>query len=91
VGIASTFLLSAVGFMILWKLCMPMNPYRCFVIVACVCSLILAAYFLADLFAIDYISLKCILLSAVFVLAEESMIRNFTNVTERLRRRKGVQ
>ena len=91
VGIASTFLLSAVGFMILWKLCMPMNPYRCFVIVACVCSLILAAYFLADLFAIDFISLKCILLSAVFVLAEESMIRNFTNLTERLRRRKGVQ
>ena len=82
IGIASTFLLSMVGFMILIKLCRPMNLYRKIVLVLCISGFIACAYILAPLFAIDYISYQCLMLAAVFAIAQESLMRNLTLLFE---------
>ena len=82
IGVASTFLLSAVGFMILIRLCSPMNMYRRVVLFLCVAGFILCAFFAAPLFAISYISYKCVMLAAVFAIAQESLMRNLTALFE---------
>jgi cation-transporting ATPase E len=82
VGVASTFLLSAVGFMILIRLCSPMNAYRRVVLCLCVAGFILCAVFAAPLFAISHVSYQCVMLAAVFAIAQESLMRNLTVLFE---------
>ena len=82
VGIASTVLLSIVGFMILRRISTPMNRYRLFVIVGCIVGLAICAYQFHDIFSIDYISTKCVMLCVVFAIAEESLMRNLTYLFE---------
>lgn len=83
VGIASTFLLSMVGFMILLRLCEPMNLYRKVVLGVCIVGFIVCAWRFAGLFAIDYISYQCLMLAAVFAIAQESLMRNMTLLFKR--------
>ncbi len=78
VGIASTYLLSMVGFMILIRLCSPMNIYRKVILFGCLGGFIFCAYFFSSLFAIDHISVPCLLLAVVFVFVQESLMRNFS-------------
>jgi len=82
VGIASTFLLSIVGFMILFRLCRPRNWYRSAVIWICVLGFVFCAWFFSSLFSIDYISYPCLMLAAVFAIAQESLMRNLTEFVE---------
>lgn len=83
IGIASTFLLSMVGFMILIKICTPMTFYRRLVLAGCIMGFVVCAYLFANMFAIRYVSYQCVMLAAVFAIAQESMMRNFTLLFER--------
>ncbi len=78
ISVASTFLLSFVGFMILWNLCKPLNLYRKVVLISCFIGFVLCAYFLSSLFSIAYISYPCLMLAIVFLFANESLMRNLT-------------
>lgn len=82
VGIASTFLLSIVGFMVLKRISTPMNWYRFFVIIGCIVGLVICAYKFNNVFNIDYISTKCVMLCVVFAIAGESIMRNLTLLFE---------
>ncbi len=92
VGVASTYLLSFVGFMILLKLCNPMNWYRKTVLGLCFLGFFICAYFFSSLFSITQISLECFLFVAVFTIAQESLMRNFSELfdwIEKKRNQKG--
>ncbi len=78
VGVASTYLLSLVGFMILFKLCRPMNLYRKLVLGVCLIGFIFCATFFSSLFSITGLSFESILFVAVFAIAEESLMRNLS-------------
>lgn len=82
VGIASTFLLSIVGFMVLKRISTPINRYRVFVIAGCIVGLVIFAYKFNNIFNIDYISTKCVMLCVVFAIAGESVMRNLTYLFE---------
>jgi len=82
VGVASTFLLSFVGFMILFRICRPRNTYRNAIIWLCIIGFAGCAYFASSLFSINYISYQCVMLAAVFAIAEESLMRNITEFVE---------
>jgi len=82
VGVASTFLLSFVGFMILWRICRPRNHYRNAVIGLCIIGFAGCAWFASSIFSIHYISYQCIMLAAVFAIAQESLMRNITELFE---------
>ncbi|MCD8333460.1 MAG: HAD-IC family P-type ATPase [Clostridiales bacterium] len=87
VSVASTFLLSVVGFLILYRICEPLNKYRACVLFGCIAAMIFFAVFFNDLFAISGISARCALLAAVFAFEEESVMRHLTKWFEFLRRR----
>lgn len=78
VSVASTFLLSMAGFMLLYEICKPLNIYRRLVFYGSILGLVLCAYFFHYLFAINSVSYQCIMLAAVFAVAQESIMRNLT-------------
>ncbi len=78
IGVASTYLMSFVGFMILYKLCKPLNLYRKLVLGVCFAGFFVSAYYLAPLFSITKISAESLLFVLVFTVAEESLMRNFS-------------
>ena len=78
VATAATMLLAIVGFMILFKICQPMNKFRGAIWTGCVAGLILAGVFLPELFAIQAISKKCALLFVLFAIATEPLLRYLT-------------
>ena len=82
VGVASTFLLSFVGFLILWRICQPRNTYRTAVIALCVAGFVGCAWFASGIFSIDYVSYQCVMLAGVFAIAQESLMRNITEAVE---------
>ncbi len=75
VGVASTLLLSMVGFMILIRISSPMNAYRRGVIIACIIGFAYTAIQFHSLFAISSISYPCVLLAVVFAFMQESLMR----------------
>lgn len=87
VGVASTFLLSIVGFMILIHISRPLNLYRAGVIVFCIAGLIFFAYNFSDLFALGSISRQCVMLFIVFVIATEPIMRYLTKAFEWVRKK----
>jgi len=86
ISVASTFLLAIVGFMILINISSPMNRYRSWVIIGCIAAMMVTAYFLNSLFAITTVSVQCIMLFVVFAIAEESVMRNLTLLSDWLDR-----
>jgi len=91
IGIASTFLLSMVGFMILIRLCEPMNRYREIILCICIAGFILCAVFASSLFSIGYISYQCLMLATVFAIAQESLMRNLTLLFQRGKKRSAAR
>ena len=80
VSVAATFLLSIVGFMILLKICQPMNRYRWGVLIGCGLGLCFMAFFFNELFSIYYISKECIMLFVLFAIATEPAMRYLTRL-----------
>ena len=87
VSVAATFLLAIVGFMILIKICAPVNRYRVIVIAGCTLGIALAAVFFSDLFSITSVSTECIMLFVLFAIATEPFMRYLTRLFEMLRKR----
>ena len=83
VSTASTYLLSVVGFMILWRICKPMNRYRALTMLISILGLFGCAIYLNGLFSITEISTRSAILCVVFAIAEESVMRNLTWVFDR--------
>lgn len=75
VGTASTYLLSAVGFLILIALIQPPNPYRLGVLALCVAGLFICCGVLWNLFDISSLSPKALVLCVVFTLAEVGVLQ----------------
>lgn len=86
VSVASTFLLSLAGFMLLFEICKPLNNYRRLVFYGSIIGLILCAYFFHYLFAINSVSYQCLMLATVFAVAQESLMRNLTLFFSRFKR-----
>ena len=76
VSTASTYLLSVVGFMVLIRICAPLNTYRVTIIVLSIIAFIVVSQLLGDLFGITNLSAVTIVLTTVFAIAEESVMRN---------------
>lgn len=86
ISTAATILLLIVGFMILYKICRPMNPYCAVIWTGCVIGCILCCIFLPELFAITGMSTKCIMLFVVFAIATEPILRYLTMLIGGLRK-----
>ena len=84
ISTAATMLLAIVGFMILFKICKPINKFRGAVWCGCVIGLILAGVLLPQLFAITKISLECAMLFGVFAVATEPLLRYLTMGLEKV-------
>lgn len=75
ISTAATILLAIVGFMILYKICEPINLFKGTIIVGCIIGFVLCACFLPDLYGISGMSTKCIMLFSVFSIATEAVFR----------------
>lgn len=75
---AATMLLAIVGFMILFKICQPLNTLRVIVWIGSIVGLLACSIFLPDLFAITGMSVECIMLFVVFSIATEPVLRYLT-------------
>ena len=75
ISVAATFLLAIVGFMILIRICTPMNKFHWAVISGCIAGLCFFAYFFSWLFSIKHISTECIMLFVLFAIATEPAMR----------------
>lgn len=78
ISTAATMLLAIVGFMILYKICQPVNLFRGFVLVGCIIGFLICIFFLPDLFEITGMSTKCIMLFLVFSIITEPVFRYLT-------------
>lgn len=75
ISTAATLLLSIVGFMVLYKISQPMNTLRTIILIGNMIALVLTGIFLNHLFALEAMSLECILLFVMFSFAAESFLR----------------
>lgn len=87
VSTAATMLLAIVGFMILYKISVPMNKFRVVILCGCILGLIFCSFYLSELFAITDMSTKCIMLFVVFSIATESLFRYLSLIVEKIRSR----
>ncbi len=85
ISVASTFLLAIVGFMILFRICQPMNRYHWAVLIGCVLGLAFFAYAFNGLFEISHISTECLMLFSVFAIATEPCMRYLSRLFEFIR------
>lgn len=83
IATASTLLLSVVGFMILWKICMPATKYRMLVFFANILGFALTLFLLSDFFSVSMIPPTSIHLTVIFSFAAESLFRILTLLTEK--------
>lgn len=84
ISTAATMLLAIVGFVILFKICEPMNKLRAAVWLGSIAGLLLCSIFLPELFAITGMSKECIMLFVVFSIATEPVLRYLTMGLEKL-------
>ena len=85
VATASTYLLSAVGFLILIGLARPINRYRAFVIVLCLVGFALGCGLLWQVFDINALSRRALVLCIVFALSEVGFLQIFGLIVRRVR------
>lgn len=86
VSTASVMLMAVVGFMILYRISVPMNRWRLTIFLSMIAGILFCGVFMSELFAITDISLKCSLLLAVFAIASEPIFRYLTQLLDGLRR-----
>ena len=78
ISTAATMLLAIVGFMILFKICQPLDTLRVIVWIGSIIGLLACSIFLPALFAITGMSVECIMLFRVFSIATEPVLRYLT-------------
>ena len=82
VSTASTMLLTAVGFLVLYKICHPLNQFRGRIILFCAAGILFSVVFLHKLFSISAISPVSILLLLILLFAADSIFRQYTRMIE---------
>lgn len=85
VSTAATMLMAIVGFMILYKISVPINKMKSIVIAGCILGLLAAVRFFPNVFTISSMSTKCIMLFVVFSIATEPVLRYLTMGLEKIR------
>ncbi len=96
ISTAATLLLSIVGFMVLYKISQPMNTLRTIILIGNMVALVLTGVFLNHIYALEAMSLECILLFVIFSFAAESFLRylekfvDWCYLVQNKQRRKGV-
>ena len=78
ISVASTMLLSIVGFMILYHISTPMNKIKWGIWGGCMGAMLFSLIFLRGFFGITSMSLRCIMLFVVFAIITEPMFRYLT-------------
>lgn len=84
VSTAATMLLAIVGFMILYKISVPMNKFRIAIIALCITGLIICSLWLPELFSITGMSKECVMLFVVFSIATEPILRYLTMAVDKI-------
>lgn len=82
VSTASTMLLTAVGFLVLYKICHPLNQFRGRIILFCAAGILFSVVFLHNLFSISAISPVSILLLLILFFAADSIFRQYSRMIE---------
>ena len=82
VSTASTMLLTAVGFLVLYKICHPLNQFRGRIILFCAAGIVFSVVFLHKLFSISAISPVSILLLLILFFAADSIFRQYSRMIE---------
>ena len=82
VSTASTMLLTAVGFLVLYKICHPLNQFRGQIILFCAAGILFSVVFLHKLFSISAISPVSILLLLILFFAADSIFRQYSRMIE---------
>ncbi|MCH4072555.1 HAD-IC family P-type ATPase [Pseudoramibacter sp.] len=80
ISVAATFLLAIVGFMILYNISSPLNVFRGIVIAGCIAGLVVLAVTMNQLFDIQFISVKCVMLFVLFAVATVPCMRILTKL-----------
>lgn len=88
VSTASTMLLIAVGFLVLYKICSPLNKFRSQIILFCASGNFFSVIFLHKLFSITGISAVSLLLLSILFFSADSIFRHLTTLVEYLFERK---
>lgn len=84
VAIASIYLVSVVGFNILWLITKPINKYHKKVFAICIIGFLLSSRFVGQIFDMEDISIKSTALCLVFAIAEMTVIRDFTYLLKKI-------
>ena len=87
VSTASTMLLIAVGFLVLYKICSPLNKFRSQIILFCASGNFFG-HLLHKLFSITGISAVSLLLLSILFFSADSIFRHLTTLVEYLFERK---
>lgn len=85
ISTAATMLLAIVGFMIVYKISVPMNRFRVGILALCIIGLIACSFMLPDLFALTDMSTKCIMLFVVFSIATEPVLRYLSLLLDKIK------
>ena len=86
ISTAATFLLSIVGFMIVYQISKPMDIFKWIIWGVNIFGLILGATVFGDMFAIRGMSLRCVMLFLVFSVLTDPLFRWLTKLVELLRK-----
>ena len=87
---ACSYLFFTGGFLILYKIIRPLNKYRIIVILLCIIGMIGAINIMPDFFAIEEISPRAAGLVTLFAIAEFSVIRWVSLITDKFQRNKDI-
>ena len=85
ISTAATMLLAIVGFMIVYKISVPMNRFRVGILALCIIGLAGCSYLLPDLFALTDMSTECIMLFVVFSIATEPVLRYLSMFMDKIK------
>jgi cation-transporting ATPase E len=82
ISTASTYLLSVVGFMILWRITRPANWYHVAVFALCIIGIFICTTYFRFIFSLTDISIKSAALCVVFAIAEVTIMNWITRIFE---------
>ena len=78
VSTASIYLISVIGFNILWFITKPINNYHRIIFGICILGMLLSSKYLGKIFDMNEISIKATALCFVFAFAEMTVIKDFS-------------
>jgi len=84
IGTATVLIMSAIGFLVLFRICQPLNHFRQLIIIGCVSGIIITTVLFGSLFGIKSISLVALGFAVVLFLTADSILTHTTFWVDRL-------